>query len=86
MIPMRRSIKAVLFDLDETLLADRAGTMEAVRRVSSALAPHVPHIEPSVLLDTYIHVMDAVWSNLGSVPKMPDATASGGQAIRIHVR
>ena len=85
MITGRRSIKAVLFDLDETLLADQVGMMEAVRRVCAALAPRIPHIEPSVLFDRYIQISDAVWTNLGSVPQMSDATASDGQAIRIHV-
>ena len=85
MVTKRRSLKAVLFDLDETLLADRAGTIEAARRVCAGLVPHMPDIEPSSLFDTYIQISDAVWTSLGSVPQMSNATTSGGQAIRIHI-
>ncbi len=85
MATRRRSLKAALFDLDETLLADKTGAMEAARRVCAALAPDLPHTEPSAVFDAYNRVSDTVWTALGDVPQMSDATASGGQAIRSHV-
>ena len=60
----RPPLRAVLFDLDDTLHDDTATYKRAAEGVASDLARE-RGIDPALLLDAYVRQADAFWKNLG---------------------
>jgi len=82
---IRKRVRAVFFDLDETLLDDDRCMREAVTRTCAALGKRYPQIEPKRLETIYIHVSDELWTSYGSVPQTYGTGESGGRDIRFEV-
>ena len=78
-------VRAVFFDLDETLLDDDRCMREAVARTCATLAKRYPHIEPTQLEATYVRVAAEWWTSSGSVPRASSSGGSGGRDIRLEV-
>lgn len=72
--------RAILFDLDETLLDDDAGMRLAVADVVSQLAGRDARIHPGALERTFLGVSDAFWTRAGSAAGVRD-----GHEARIRV-
>ena len=79
------ALKAVFFDLDETLLDDDAAMREALARTCAALARHHAGVDAKRLADSYLAVSDDFWRNLGGVPRATGSQASNGLEIRTEV-
>ena len=79
------SVRAVFFDLDETLLDDDRSMRMAVSRTCSRLAQRYQWIKPEQLEAVYLRVADDWWASSGSVPRASISGASDGKAIRVEV-
>lgn len=85
MAEIRKRIRAIFFDLDETLLDDDRCMRQAVARTCATLGKRYPQIEPKRLETTYLHVSYELWSSYGSVPRTSSAGSSGGRDLRLEV-
>jgi len=85
MAEIRKRIRAVFFDLDETLLDDDCCMHEAVARTCATLGKRYPQIEPNRLATTYVRVSDELWTGYGNVPRTSSTGSSGGRDIRLEV-
>ena len=85
MSEMCDSVKAVFFDLDETLLDDDCCMRVAVAQTCKKLAERYPQIAPGQLEATYLRVSNEWWTNSGSVPRASAGGTSDGGAIRTKV-
>ena len=85
MAEIRERVRAVFFDLDETLLDDDRCMRKAVARTCATLGKHYPQIEPKRLESTYLHVSNKLWTSYGSVPRTSSTGDSGGIDIRLEV-
>ncbi len=82
---LRKSVRAIFFDLDETLLDDDQCMREAVARTCSTLTKRYPRIDPVQLEATYLKISNEWWTNSGSVPQASGSGSSSGRDIRIEV-
>lgn len=85
MSEMRDSVRAVFFDLDETLVDDDRCMRVAVAQTCKKLAERYPQIAPGQLEATYLRVSNEWWTNSGSVPRASAGGTSDGRAIRTEV-
>ena len=85
MSEMPDSIRAVFFDLDETLLDDDRCMRVAVAQTCNKLAELYPQIDPRQLDATYLRVANEWWTDSGSVPLASNSGTSDGRAIRAEV-
>ena len=74
-------VRAVLFDLDETLIDDDRGMRASVSSVAAELAQRYPELDQARLADTYTHESDRFWSQLGNVPT-GGAAGKDGRSLR----
>jgi len=79
------NIRAVFFDLDETLVDDDRCMREAITRTCTTLGKLHPQLEPNRLETTYAQVADEWWTNTGSVPRASGSGSTNGRDIRIEV-
>jgi HAD superfamily hydrolase (TIGR02253 family) len=82
---MYDSVRAVFFDLDETLLDDDRCMRVAVAQTCKKLAERYPQIAPEQLEATYLRVSNGWWTDSGSVPRASVGGTSDGKAIRTEV-
>lgn len=82
---MCESVKAVFFDLDETLVDDDRCMRVAVTQTCNKLAELYPQIDPGQLDATYLRVANEWWTDSGSVPLASNSGTSDGRAIRTEV-
>ena len=75
-------LKAILFDLDETLLDDNRAFQIAVASSCIDLAHRHNSVDPHRLREAYFEVSDRFWSELGRVRAWTTYTDGDGQAIR----
>ncbi len=61
-------LRALFFDLDETLLDDAASMRESLDATCRLLATRYHGIEPIALADAYTRVADVFWADYGSNP------------------
>ena len=80
-----KHVRAVFFDLDETLLDDDRSMREAVTRTCQALARHHKHIDSTKLETTYLRVAEEWWLGSSSVPRTSESGSTAGRDIRIEV-
>jgi N-acylneuraminate-9-phosphatase len=80
-----KSIKAIFFDLDETLIPESECMRVATRRASERLAGQHPEIEPAYLEAAYLKASREFWSESNNVPKASESGLSDGNLIRIEV-
>lgn len=85
MTEIRKRIRAVFFDLDETLLDDDRCMREAIARTCATLATRYPDIKPVQLEAAYMRVAEEWWLSSGSVPRTSDSGSTNGRDIRIEV-
>ena len=85
MSEMRKSVKAVFFDLDETLIDDDHCMRVEVAQTCNKLAERYPKIDHGQLEAMYLQVSNEWWTNSGSVPRASLNGASDGRAIRAEV-
>lgn len=85
MSEMRDSVRAVFFDLDETLVDDDRCMRVAVAQTCKRLAERYPQIAPGQLEATYLRVANEWWADSGSVPRTSTSGTSDGRAIRTEV-
>lgn len=85
MAEISRRIRAVFFDLDETLVDDDRCMREAVDRVCRTICARYPQVDPGLLGDTYIEMAKEKWTGLGNVPRASGSTASVGSEIRLEI-
>jgi putative hydrolase of the HAD superfamily len=79
------SVRAVFFDLDETLVDDDRCMRVAVTQTCNKLAELYPQIDPGQLDTTYLRVANEWWTDSGSVPRASNSGTSDGRAIRAEV-
>ena len=79
------SIRAVFFDLDETLVDDDRCMRVAVTQTCNKLAELYRQIDPEQLDATYLRVANEWWTDSGSVPRASTSGTSDGRAIRAEV-
>lgn len=79
------SMRAIFFDIDETLLDDDKCMREAVARTCVTLGKRYPQINPIQLEDTYLNISNQWWTNSSSVPRASESGSSSGRDIRIEV-
>ena len=82
---LRNRIRAIFFDLDETLVDDDRCMREALIRTCAALAQKCPQIKAARLASTYTRVSDDLWTSFGSVPRAPGSETSSGRELRLYV-
>ncbi len=85
MTELDRRIRAVFFDLDETLLDDDGGMRESVTGVCGTMSQRYPVIDAQELEATYLGISDEVWRSLGVVPRAAGSGDSNGREIRVEV-
>ncbi len=85
MSELNKSIKAIFFDLDETLIPENDCMLVAIRQTSKLLAERYTGIEPAQLEAAYFRASHDFWSESNNVPRASGSGASGGNAIRIEV-
>jgi len=85
MAEISKRVRAVFFDLDETLVDDDRCMREAVARTCRALGGLHPQIEPERLEAAYLRVADDWWTSRGSVPRTSGSASTNGRDIRIEV-
>ena len=85
MAEISKCVRAVFFDLDETLLDDDRGMREAVARTCATLGKRYPQIKPSQLEATYLRVSEEWWTRSRSVPRSSGRDTSAGKDIRLEV-
>ena len=85
MTNLGKSVCAIFFDLDETLLDDNRCMREAVARTCSTLAKRYPQIDLIQLEATYLNISNEWWTNSGSVPRASGSGSSSGRDIRREV-
>jgi len=84
------SIRAVFFDLDETLLDDDRCMRVAIAQTSKRLAERYPQIDPGQLGAMYLRIANEWWNDSGSVPRAStsgtsDLVACGLVAQRVAI-
>ncbi len=80
-----KRVRAVFFDLDETLADDDRAMREALARTCATLGKRYPQIEPGKLEAIYMRVGNQWWTDSGSVPRTSDTGSTDGRDIRIEV-
>ena len=85
MAEISKRVRAVFFDLDETLLDDDSGMREAVTRTCTTLGKRYPQIEPTQLQSIYLQVSEEWWTSSGNVPRASGSENSNGRDIRLEV-
>lgn len=80
-----KSVRAIFFDIDETLLDDDQCMREAVTRTCITLGKRYPQINPIQLEATYLNISSQWWTNSGNVPRASGSGSSNGREIRIEV-
>ena len=79
------SVRAVFFDLDETLVDDERCMCVAVTQTCNKLAELYPQIDPGQLDAMYLRVAYEWWTDSRSVPRASTSGTSDGRAIRTEV-
>lgn len=79
------SVRAVFFDLDETLVDDDRCMRVAVTQTCNKLAELYPQINPRQLGAMYLRVAYEWWTDSGGVPRASTSGMSDGRAIRTEV-
>jgi putative hydrolase of the HAD superfamily len=85
MAEIRKRVRAVFFDLDETLLDEDRCMREAIARTCAALGTRYPQIEPRRLETNYINAAEELWKSYGSVPQTSDTGSTNGRDLRLEV-
>src|SRR4051794_3701736 len=76
-------IKAIFFDLDETLLDDNASYRISLARVFEELTASYPHLDLADLPAAYTTISDAHWSAAeGQVVRSPSGALDGNSVRR----
>jgi putative hydrolase of the HAD superfamily len=78
-----KPLKAIFFDLDETLLDDDRAFQIAVASTCIDLAHQHNEVDPHRLRETYFDVSDHFWSELGRARSWTTYSDGHGQAIRL---
>jgi len=76
-------LKAIFFDLDETLLDDNTSYRLSLARVYSELSASFPHLDLTGLPGAYTAISDAHWSAAeGRVVRAPSGALDGNSVRR----
>lgn len=85
MVDSTANIRAVLFDLDETLLDDDKCMRQTVASTCASLAHLLPDLDADKLGTAYFRISDHVWRGVGGVPRASGSGASSGAEIRLEI-
>lgn len=85
MTRISKHIRAVFFDLDETLVDDDRAMRQALARTCTTLGKRYPQIEPRKLEAVYMRIGDQWWTSRGGVPRTSGTGSTNGRDIRIEV-
>lgn len=69
--PFSSPVRAVLFDLDDTLCDDLAAAERAIRATAVRAAEHLPGLFTNALTDAYIRLSDIHWNAIDLVAPPP---------------
>ena len=61
---LRNPIRAVLFDLDDTLCDDLSAAERCIRAAAARAAQHLPGMSADALTDAYLRLSDAHWHSI----------------------
>src|SRR3989337_2288367 len=75
-------VKALFFDLDETLLDDDRAFRIAVARTCIDLAHYDGIVDPHRLRETYLAIAERFWTDLGLLRSWTSLSGSDGQKVR----
>lgn len=78
-------LRAVFFDLDETLLDDDRNMRRAVARTCCTLGQLHPDVDPARLEGAYLRVAEETWMGPGGVQLVSGSSAPKGAEIRVRV-
>jgi len=78
-------VRAVFFDLDETLLDDDRSMRQAVARTCATLGQLHPDVTPERLESVYLRVSEETWTGPGGVALVTRSLAPSGAEIRVRV-
>ncbi len=82
---MTRPVKAIFFDLDETLLDDDRCMRQAVASTCASLACLRTDLNADQLGMAYFRISTQVWRGQGGVPRASGSGAANGIEIRLEV-
>lgn len=85
MAEISERVRAIFFDLDETLIDDDRCMREAIARTCTTLGKLHPQLEPDRLEATYTEAANKWWTSSGSVPRASGSSSTSGRDIRVEV-
>lgn len=78
-------VRAIFFDLDETLLDDDHSMLQAVARTCATLGELHPDVSPARLESVYLQASEETWMGPAGAALVSSSPAPSGREIRVRV-